>query len=160
MLKRTLLPRSAWRNSSFPVSLGENAVSNPPPIAHPVRNELPDAGLSDSKPSHRLALGSGRGPSRGLPSVDVREMFFLKSIQMVKGQVCIGLRAVLELLAPPPSRHDHSDGGIPRQSGQRFEQAFHTRCRKSVEPIRPVECQRRDAHRRGLAIEVRWFGNK
>jgi hypothetical protein len=26
-------------------------------------------------------------------------------------------RKVLELLAPPPSRHDHSDGGIPRQSG-------------------------------------------
>ena len=50
-------------------------------------------------------------------------------------------RKVLELLAPPPSRHDHSDGGIPRQSGQRFEQAFHTRCRKSVpgrsEPLRP-----------------------
>jgi len=23
--------------------------------------------------------------------------------------------------------HDHSDGGIPRHSGQRFEQAFHSR---------------------------------
>jgi hypothetical protein len=34
-----------------------------------------------------------------------------------------------------------------RQSGQRFEQAFHNRCRKSVEPIRPVEWQRRDAIR-------------
>jgi hypothetical protein len=57
-------------------------------------------------------------------------------------------RKVLELIAPPPSRHDHSDGGIPRQSGQRFEQAFHDRCRKSVEPmIRPIECQRRDAIR-------------
>jgi hypothetical protein len=31
-------------------------------------------------------------------------------------------RKALELLAPPPSRHDHSDGGIPRRSGQRFEQ--------------------------------------
>ena len=40
-------------------------------------------------------------------------------------------RKALELLAPPPSRHDHSDGGIPRQSGQRFEQAFHHRCRSS-----------------------------
>jgi hypothetical protein len=37
-------------------------------------------------------------------------------------------RKALELLAPPPSRHDHSDGGIPRQSGRRFEQAFHNRC--------------------------------
>jgi hypothetical protein len=33
-------------------------------------------------------------------------------------------RRALELLAPPPSRHDHSDGGIPRQSGQRFEQSL------------------------------------
>jgi hypothetical protein len=33
-------------------------------------------------------------------------------------------RKALELLVPPPSRHDHSDGGIPRQSGQCFEQAF------------------------------------
>jgi hypothetical protein len=49
-------------------------------------------------------------------------------------------RKALELLAPHPSRHDHS---IPRQSGQRFEQAFHNRCRKSVEPIRSIECQRR-----------------
>ena len=47
-------------------------------------------------------------------------------------------RKALELLAPQPSRHDHSDGGIPHQSGQRFEQAFHHRCRKSVEPIRPM----------------------
>ena len=54
-------------------------------------------------------------------------------------------RKALELLAPPPSRHDHSDGGIPRQSGQRFEQAFHNRCQKSVEPIRPIESQRGDA---------------
>ena len=53
-------------------------------------------------------------------------------------------RKALELLALPPSRHDHSDGGIPHQSGQRFEQAFHNRCRKSVERIRPIECQRRD----------------
>jgi hypothetical protein len=29
-----------------------------------------------------------------------------------------------------------------RQSGQRFEQAFHNRCRKSVEPISPIEYQR------------------
>jgi hypothetical protein len=42
-------------------------------------------------------------------------------------------RKALELLAPPPSRHDHSDGGIPHQSGQCFEQAFHNRCRKSVD---------------------------
>src|SRR4029077_20600199 len=34
-----------------------------------------------------------------------------------------------------------------RQSGQRFEQAFHNRRRKSVEPIRPIEWQRRDAIR-------------
>ena len=88
---------------------------------------------------------------------------------MVEASVCIGLRAscrvrarpaivarmtlgeqrrnALELLAPPPSRHDHSDGGIPRQSGQRFEQAFHNRCRKGVEPIRPIKRQRRDAIR-------------
>jgi hypothetical protein len=45
-------------------------------------------------------------------------------------------RKALELVAPPPSRHDHSDGDIPRS----FEQAFHNRCRKSVEPIRPIEC--------------------
>jgi hypothetical protein len=30
-------------------------------------------------------------------------------------------RKVLELLAPPPSRHDHSDGGIPRQSRKALE---------------------------------------
>jgi hypothetical protein len=53
----------------------------------------------------------------------------------------------LDLLAPPPSQHDHSYGGIPRQSGQRFEQAFHNQCQKSVEPIRPIESQRRDAIR-------------
>src|SRR4249920_2512537 len=94
------------------------------------------------QPSHRqsdlFAPKAPRVPEQegvmALVGRAVREMFFLKSIQMVEGsgvhwfagvlqslcspsqaaRMTLGgeqRRKVLELLAPPPSRHDHSDGG-------------------------------------------------
>jgi hypothetical protein len=39
------------------------------------------------------------------------------STPIISGVLGEQRRKALELLAPPPSRHDHSDGGIPRQSG-------------------------------------------
>jgi hypothetical protein len=56
-------------------------------------------------------------------------------------------RKALELLAPPPSRHDHSDGGIRASRGSASSKPFMLGVESSVEPIRPIECQRRDAIR-------------
>jgi hypothetical protein len=59
-------------------------------------------------------------------------------------------RTLLDAIAGarPRARRDRGGAGgrvLRRQSGQRFDHAFHNRCRKSVEPIRPIEWQRRDA---------------
>jgi hypothetical protein len=90
--------------------------------------------------------------ARGLPSVDVREMFFLKSIQMVEGSgVHLVCGRSLSYSRP------HQAGTITPTAASRASRGS---ARTSLPYSRPVECQRRDAHRSGLAIEVRWFGNK
>jgi hypothetical protein len=71
----------------------------------------------------------------------------------ISGAMAGSMRFVFQQGGPLAVVRRQSDGSPTacrrrRQSGQRFEQAFHNRCRKSVEPMtRPIECQRCDAIR-------------
>jgi hypothetical protein len=57
------------------------------------------------------------------------------------GEELAFLPAALEIVETPPSPIGRTIGAtiILLPVGQRFEQAFHNRCRTSVEPIRPIE---------------------
>ena len=48
-------------------------------------------------------------------------------------------RKALELLAPPPSRHDHSDGGIPRQSAARPDRSREQRFSRGTPQNQPFD---------------------
>ena len=60
-------------------------------------------------------------------------------------------RKALELLAPPPSRHDHSDGGFPRQSGQRLKGQCALFCGRLAEFMSTGERMR---------VMLEWFGRR